>query len=284
MPALCGCIGGRRGRAVAPLAGGAARGGRRPADQQRGRRDQLRHARARPPDARLRPRPARRPRDPGAPRASPRGHPYPRRPGAATRPGDTGDRRRRPAAGTGRGHGRRRLGGRRRNRGHRPGSGVLQPDLGPAHQQAARSRNRRVVSVRTRRGCRGPGERDGASAPAPRGNRGGAAPRTDHRPLPEAPGADRRAPAPPPHRPPAGTSGRRGVRDADAVTPRVRPPAGADGRGAGVARNGTDVPGRRQPRRGSDRGDRAAPRLRPASDHIPGADRATAPARALAGP
>ena len=60
---------GRQGRREPLVAAQAARDARRPADQQRGRRDQLRHVRVRPAAARLRPRPPRRPpaRRPPAP-------------------------------------------------------------------------------------------------------------------------------------------------------------------------------------------------------------------------
>ena len=57
---------GRAGRALAAVAEGAPDGGRPAPDQQRGRHHQLRDAAARPADARLRPRPGRRP---GAARA-----------------------------------------------------------------------------------------------------------------------------------------------------------------------------------------------------------------------
>ena len=206
----------------------------------------LRHARAGAPHARVRSRPARRPRDSRAPGARRRDRPHPRRRGPDPRPRHAGHRRRRAPAGGGGGHGRGRLGGRRRHAHDRAGGRLVRPDPGAAHEPAAGPRHRRLLPVRARRRRGGAARRDPPCPPAARRHRRGNAPRRARRLLPRPAGARRDTAPPRPDRARAGPDHRRGLRGAGARAPRLQADPRRGGRGPRLARPGPHVPGRRQ--------------------------------------
>ena len=154
----------RRGRRVTAVAEGAPAACRRAGDLERRGRDELRHARARQPAPRLRPRPAPR-RARRAPRAQGReGADARRRRAHAERRGSR-DRRRRARGRARRDHGRRGDRGLRLDDERPARGGELRAGRDPAQLRAARAAHRglepagRRASTRTSQGRRRPTRR-----------------------------------------------------------------------------------------------------------------------------
>ena len=127
----------REGRAVAGAAAAAPGSAGTGLDQQRRGRHQLRHARTRPADARLRSRPAGGAAHRGAPRARRRKNAHARRRRAHALAGDVRDRRRGARRGHRRHHGRRRKRNRFRHAQCPAGIGVVRSHLHSAHVESA---------------------------------------------------------------------------------------------------------------------------------------------------
>ena len=123
----------RHGRAVAALAQGSARRGGHASDLERRRRDELRHARARQPAARVRLRHARRRADRRPAREEGRAHEDARRAGARARAGGSPD------------HGRGTADRHRRDHGRRGDRGLRVDDVGAAGGGELRARRHHAL-------------------------------------------------------------------------------------------------------------------------------------------
>ena len=153
MPALCRA----RDRRCAPRSLSAARAGaiarlRGASDQQRRGRDQPRLAGAGTPSARLRPRQARRPPDPGPPGARRRADDHARREGAQAQRRRSGHRRRREAGGARRGDGGPHQRGRRSDYADPAGERDVRPGGSPPHLPAVRAAHRGLAPLRAGNG------------------------------------------------------------------------------------------------------------------------------------
>ena len=266
----------RVGGAVAGLAAGAPARLRRPSDQQRGGRHQLRAAGAGPADARVRPDPAGRPRHPRAHGRARREDPDARRPGPRADAGDAGHRRRRCARRGGRRDGRRRLGGLAVDDGRWCSRAPrFNPTVGAPHQQGAGPQDRGQHAVRARRRSGAPGRGHGARVRAAAAAGRAAGGHRDRLPSGAGRRRDRLQLATRAARRPAGVrrARRRGAAD----------PAGAGlhGRRGGrrLGRDRADQPRGRRARGGPDRRSGAAPWLRPGADAISRPGRAAAAER-----
>ena len=178
--------------------GGAPAGRRRPADQQHRRHHQLREPRARPADARLRPGHTGGRVTHRASSEAGRNDDDARWGGAQAGRRHAGHRRPRSRAGRRRRDGRRRVGSVGGDKGHRVRSGVFQPGVDPAIQQAARPENRSVVALRARRRSQRPDHRDSARRRVAAADRRGTRGRIDRRCLPPRAATEAPAPAPGP--------------------------------------------------------------------------------------
>ena len=161
---------------VARVDGAAPGEGGHAADQQRGRRHQLRAARAQPAAARVRPLPARRARHRRPARRRRRDDDDPRRRRARAHPRGPADlRRRAPAPGHRRDHGRVDVGGVRRHHRDPPGVGLLRAHGHRPQLQAAEAAQRVERALRARhRPRRGRAQRrTGDGAPRRGGGRPG---------------------------------------------------------------------------------------------------------------